>query len=49
MKKNEIKIGATYNAKVSNKLTTVRVEAQTAFTNKIVGATLGAYFTAAVS
>ena len=30
-------------------LTTVRVEAQTAFTNKIVGATLGAYFTAAVA
>ena len=30
-------------------LTTVRIEAQTAFTNKIVGPTLGAYFTAAVS
>lgn len=30
-------------------LTTVRVEAQTAFTNKIVGPTLGAYFTGAVA
>lgn len=30
-------------------LTTVRVEAQTAFTNKIVGPTLGAYFASAVA
>ena len=30
-------------------LTTVRVEAQIAFTNKVVGATLGAYFTGAVA
>ena len=30
-------------------LTTVRVEAQIAFTNKVIGATLGAYFAGAVA